>query len=157
MAGTRVYKVSAMRSLTCICLLVFAGLLHTPPASADGGTLSASEAFRQSKEGDLVIIDVRSPREWQQTGVPSGARTITMHDPKGMTAFLNNVLATVGGNKNTRIAMICARGNRSRYTQQFLVQHGFTHVLDVSEGMLGREPSPGWLARNLPTKKCESC
>ena len=74
-----------------------------------------------------------------------------------MTSFLDNVMEAVDGNKNARIALICTRGNRSRRTQQFLSQRGFTQVLDVSEGMLGRNAAPGWLARNLPVEKCERC
>ena len=36
-------------------------------------------------------------------------------------------------------------------------QRRFTQVLDVSEGMLGHNAAPGWLARNLPVEKCKRC
>lgn len=101
------------------------------------------------------MIDVRSTGEWRQIGVPVGASAITIHDPAGMTSFLDNVMEAVDGNKHARIALICACGNRSHRTQRFLSQRGFTQVLDVSEGMLGRNAAPGWLTRNLPVEKCE--
>ena len=101
------------------------------------------------------MIDVRSTGEWRQTEVPVGASAIAIHDPAGMTSFLNNVMKAVDGIKDVRIALIYARGNRSHRTQRFLSQRSFTQVLYVSEGMLGRNAAPGWLARNLPVKKCE--
>ena len=101
------------------------------------------------------MIDVRSTGEWRQTEVPVGASAITIHDPAGMTPFLDNVMEAVNGNKYARIALIYARGNLSHRTQRLISQRGFTQVLDVSEGMLGRDAAPGWLARNLPVEKCE--
>ena len=101
------------------------------------------------------MIDVRSTGEWRQTEVPVGASAIAIHDPASMTSFLDNVMKAVDGNKNVRIALIYARGNRSHRTQLFLSQRSFTQVLYVSEGMLGRNAAPGWLARNLPVEKCE--
>ena len=80
-----------------------------------------------------------------------------MHDPNGLEAFYHNVLKTVGGDKTKPIALICARGNRSDRMQSFLKAQGFTQVLDISEGMLGRPGAPGWLARNLPTEPCSKC
>ena len=103
------------------------------------------------------MIDVRSTGEWRQTGVPLGASRFTIHDPDGMTSFLDNVMEAVDGNKNVRIALIYARGNRSHRTQLFLSQRSFTQVLYVSEGMLGRNAAPGWLARNLSVEKCKHC
>jgi len=138
-------------------LLLFVILLAAPGAQAGEPIISAQEASRQSNSGELLMIDVRSTEEWRQTGVPVGASAITIHDPASMTSFLDNVMEAVDGNKNARIALICARGNRSHRTQRFLSQRGFTQVLDVSEGMLGRNAAPGWLARNLPVEKCEHC
>jgi rhodanese-related sulfurtransferase len=138
-------------------LLLLVTLLTAPGTQAGEPIISAQEALRQSNSGALLVIDVRSPGEWRQTGVPAGAKAISIHDPAGMGAFLDNVMNAVDGNKNARVALICAHGNRSHWTQQFLSQHGFTRVLDVSEGMLGRDAAPGWLARNLPVEKCERC
>ena len=55
------------------------------------------------------------------------------------------------------VATICAAGVRSDRTQTWLSEGGYTPVLNVREGMLGRwrpfEPSqPGWLERKLPTE-----
>jgi len=125
--------------------------------SAGEPTMSAPLAYDRAVRGELILIDVRSPREWRQTGLGNAAHPITMHDPNGLQAFYQNVLKSVGGDKTKPIALICARGNRSNRMQSFLVAQGFRQVLDVHEGMLGGANGPGWLARQLPTKPCPTC
>ena len=119
--------------------------------------ISADAAHRQSQAGELLIVDVRSPREWRQTGLPKGAAAVTIHDPNGPEGFLAAMLAATGGDKAKPIAPICASGVRSNRAHRFLEAKGFSAVLDVSEGMLGRREAPGWLKRGLPTKPCKNC
>lgn len=140
-------------------VIVIAGILGflTSVSAAGEGRVSAPEALERLSAGRLTVIDVRTPGEWRQTGVARGAKTITMHDPQGMERFYENVLAAVGGDKSRPVATICARGNRSRYTRSFLQARGFAHVFDISEGMLGRDGRPGWLARGLPIVDCTAC
>lgn len=141
--------------LAVLSLVLWLALADTPFAGEP--SLSAPDALVRSRNGALTVIDVRSPAEWRQTGIAAGAKPISMHDPEGMKGFYKNVLEAVGGDKDAPIAMICARGNRSRYTQAFLRERGFTQVFDISEGMLGREAAPGWLARKLPLDTCRNC
>lgn len=134
------------------CLLWFA-----PAALAAGGVIAADEAHRRAEAGELTIVDVRSPAEWRQTGVAQGARLVTIHNPQGASGFLKEILAAVGGDKSKPIAIICARGARSARANRFLAAKGFTQVLDISEGMLGRGGQPGWIARGLPLVPCDKC
>ena len=143
---------------TAQALLASAILILLASASAaDEGRISAPEALERLASGHLTVSDVRSPREWRQSGVPLGAKAITMHDPQGMERFYENVLAAVGGDKSRPVATICARGKRSHYTRTFLEARGFSQVFDISEGMLGRGGQPGWLKRGLPTAACDNC
>lgn len=91
------------------------------------------------------------------TGLPSGARAATIHNAAGLRGFLDEVLALAGGDRDRRIAFICAGGVRSARAQRFLESEGFTQVLDVDEGMLGRPDAPGWINRGLPTESCAAC
>lgn len=131
-------------------------LALTAPAHA-GGLIAADEALRQSQAGELLIVDVRSPREWRQTGLPKGAAAVTIHDPNGPEGFLAAMLAATGGDRARPIALICASGVRSNRAHRFLEAKGFTAVVDVSEGMMGRRDAPGWLKRGLPTEPCQTC
>ncbi len=135
-----------------VCLLWFA-----PAALAEGGVIAADEAHRRAQAGELTIVDVRSPAEWRQTGIASRARLATIHNRKGPMGFLEEMIALVEGDKSKPIAMICARGARSAAATAFLRGQGFTNVSDISEGMLGRDERPGWIARNLPVEACDDC
>ena len=119
-------------------------------AWAGSGLLHADDAYRRVQSGDITLIDIRSPAEWRQTGVPKGALPITMHNPDGVEAFYRAVLAALGNDKQKPVAVICAAGNRSRWARKFLAGKGFSHVEDVGEGLYGNGIDPGWLRRGLP-------
>ncbi len=65
--------------------------------------------------------------------------------------FIDQVSAQVGGDRSLPVALICARGVRSRKMSNRLKQAGFTNIIDVPEGMLGSGAGPGWIKRGLPT------
>lgn len=125
-------------------------------AWADDGRLAAPDAHAKAREGDLLILDVRSEREWRATGLARGAEPVTIHDPRGKAGFLDAVARATGGDRSRAIATICATGVRSTRAQAWLIEAGYTAVANVKEGMLGRHdehgPQPGWLRRSLPVK-----
>ena len=135
--------------------LLFCGLLLAGSAVAQ--EMNAPDAFAAAGDGKLTLIDIRTPREWQQTGVAPGATRINMLHPQGAAGFLNEVLAKVGGDRTAPIALICRTGNRTSQIQKFLQAQGFTRVYNVREGMAGSSAGPGWLARKLPVDSCASC
>ena len=127
------------------------------PASTEQDILTAPEALRRVASGELVLIDVRSEKEWRATGIPKGALAISIHDPKGKTGFLEKVRAAIGETTDRPVATICAAGVRSDRAQTWLREAGYGPVMNVREGMMGRwrlsEPDqPGWLKRGLPTE-----
>ena len=121
--------------------------------SAEPLLLPADSAHQQAKSGKIVLIDIRRPKEWQQTGLPDGAIPLTMHTSKD--EFYSRVLAAVDRDKSKPIALICAAGNRSRWASDFLNRMGFTNVANVSEGFFGNGILPGWRARGLPVTKLD--
>jgi rhodanese-related sulfurtransferase len=104
-----------------------------------------------------VLIDVRSPEEWRQSGIPANALAIALHQAGGLEAFQQAVLKAVKGHRDQPIAVICAAGSRSHRAQGLLEQAGFTQVQDVSEGMFGHDNLPGWIKRGLPVVSCKDC
>ena len=137
--------------------LVLVASFARAPHAEEGAVISAQEALALARSGDIVLIDVRSTEEWRQTGVPAGARAVTIHDPDGLQGFLDSVRLEVDGDTSTRIAVICARGNRSTVAQQVLTEAGFENVLNVREGMFGNDDGPGWLAQSFPVDDCKRC
>ncbi|CAN0475313.1 unnamed protein product, partial [Laminaria digitata] len=95
--------------------------------------ISAPDVRVAVKAGAVTIVDVRSPREWRQTGVAAGARTVTIHNRKGIKAFIAEMEDAVGGDKSTPLALICATGVRSARAAKILTAAGFTNLQNVSE------------------------
>ena len=139
--------------------VVLLGLLWLAPMVAHAEVLTPDEARVMAVRGELTIIDIRQPVEWQRTGLPEGALAISLQDRtlQPRADFVGDVLRAVGDDPDRPIALICARGHRSAFAQQLLDANGFTQVHDISEGMLGGEYGPGWLARALPTEPCTLC
>jgi len=119
------------------------GMSRATPASQ---VLSAPEAYAALQSGDLLLVDVRRPDEWERTGLAKGAVPIDLRRDDFVAA-----VKAARVDENQPIAMICARGVRSRRMTQRLEEAGMGPILDVSEGMLGSSAGPGWLARALPT------
>ncbi|WP_294226943.1 rhodanese-like domain-containing protein [uncultured Shimia sp.] len=113
---------------------------------ANPTTLSASDAHAGLKSGNLILIDVRTPQEWQETGVAEGAWPLDMREE----AFGSWILATLERNPTHQVAIICRSGNRSGRLMQLFSQNGIKGVLDVSEGMLGGSRGKGWIPTDLP-------
>jgi rhodanese-related sulfurtransferase len=142
------------RSLMLALLIPLALVSFAAPAGAGNhGLIKADAAFALSSAGAMTIIDVRSPSEWQQTGVPKGARRVTIHDPGGIEGFVAAVIIATGNDLDRPVALICARGNRSARAQKALRDAGFKRALNIGEGMFGSNYGKGWLKRGLPVER----
>ena len=146
-----------------LLLLAVGWLAMAPRAVAGDGSLSAlieaPRAAALAEAGELIVVDVRGPGEWAQTGVPRGAVEVSLFPSPGTTNrnFIDQVLAAVGGDKSRPIATICATGVRSSMAGDILRKAGFTAVYDIAEGMQGSKSGPGWLRRGLPVEACRTC
>ncbi len=118
-------------------------------AETGEGALSAPDAHQAAVSGAILLIDIRRPDEWSLTGVGEGAVPIDMRNKD----FIAEVSGRVGGDHARPIALICARGVRSRRLGARLAEAGFTRIIDVPEGMLGSGAGPGWIKRGLPLHK----
>ena len=73
-----------------------------------------------------------------------------MHQAGGVPVFEQSLKALLDGDKHRPIALICAGGVRSARIQRYLKAQGFTHVVDVVEGMEGGILTDGWIDEGLP-------
>lgn len=135
-------------------LLLGGGALLTTGAAAfvviggggsDAATLTVAEAYQRAQSGEILLIDIRRPEEWAATGIPAGAVAIDMRRDD-----FTETLAAARGESAAPVALICARGVRSRRLTNRLNDAGIGPVIDVPGGMLGSFAGPGWLAAELP-------
>lgn len=116
------------------------------PGVQEAGTISAADALRSAEAGEIKLIDIRRPDEWIRTGIGRGAIPIDMRQRD----FEQKLFSALGGDRTKPIALICARGVRSRRLAVQLLAAGFTDIVDVSEGMEGSSAGLGWVQRGLP-------
>ncbi len=136
---------------------VFVSALLFPFAVAQAqsvNTVKPPEAWAMMQKGQVVLIDVRSPKEWRQTGVPKNAHLVTVHDARGTAGFVNGVRKVIRGDLRRPVALICRSGNRSAQGAAVLIQAGFKNVYNVSSGVMA---SKGWADRGLPMERCGAC
>jgi len=126
-------------------LFAGASMLASPAFAGKPKIISAEEAYAAAKAGEILLLDIRSPGEWKQTGVPEGAMTVTMHNDK----FVPTLRRLLAENAQTPIAMICATGGRTEYVTNVLAKNGID-IIDVSEGLEGNRRGKGWKAKGLP-------
>lgn len=155
-AGTS-FAVSRRTLMMGLTMLMGVIVLDAGLASANHRIMTADEAKVRLERGQMMLIDLRSPQEWRQTGIAPGASTVTIHDPGGLPGFVEAVKVTVSGDLDKVIAVICASGDRSTIAHQALTEAGFTRVMNIREGMLGGPYGPGWLPRGLPVEPCRNC
>lgn len=108
--------------------------------------LSVSVAYDALLADQLRIVDVRTRKEWQTTGVGAGVWPISMHE-NGFTARLFAASRLAAGRP---VAVICATGGRSGTVMQWLARRNKRGFVDIPEGMLGSQAGPGWLTTGLP-------
>jgi rhodanese-related sulfurtransferase len=113
--------------------------------------MDAETAYSEIGAGKMVLVDVRTPAEWKDTGVAPGAIMLSMAS-KDFTKKLKEV---VEANPGKKIGLICASGGRSTAVQKQMDKLGISNAVDITEGMKGNGSAPGWIARGLPVKPYE--
>jgi rhodanese-related sulfurtransferase len=90
----------------------------------------------QAPRDNLILVDVRTQREWQHEGHIEGAVLIPVD---GLQARAASELP-----RDAEIIVYCQGGTRSRAAARFLAQAGYTQVADLSGGL------EGWQRNRLP-------
>ena len=93
------------------------------------------------QSGEVVLVDVREPDEWEATGSPKGSAQIALQNP----LFVEDVLSCVDNKKDTSIILCCKSGMRGEKAGQLLRARGFENIVNIDGGMVR------WLEENLPT------
>ncbi|MFN3208187.1 MAG: rhodanese-like domain-containing protein [Roseovarius sp.] len=125
-----------------------AGWALWPGAGFAGRSLSVEQAYQAVQAGDILLVDIRRPDEWADTGIAEGAYPLDMR----RTDFADALAALKKDAPDRPVALICARGVRSSRLATQLTEAGFAGVINVPEGMLGSRHGPGWIGAGLPRR-----
>jgi phage shock protein E len=92
-----------------------------------GKDVSVEEAKRLVDKGDIVILDVRTPREFSD-GHIKGAKNINIYD-EDFAAQIDKL------SKKSTVLVYCHVGSRSISAQKILLDAGFGKVYNMRGGM----------------------
>jgi len=140
-----------MRILAKITPL-FALIFMAFSAQAQVQQMTPDEAYAKALSGEIVLIDIRTPEEWTESGLPDVALQNDLYAPD----FIQKILAIREQNPGIPLALICRTGNRSGNASAQLYQAGLTDIIDVIEGVAGSGVGPGWFARGLPVRTADA-
>lgn len=130
-----------------IAVIVVGATIYKNVSTFDGQNLNAQQAYEQVSTQKIILVDIRRPDEWKNTGVAKGAVTIDMRSKR----FISTLKALLEEHKKP-VALICAKGIRSARLAKRLAEVGI-NVINVPEGMLGNHEGPGWIKRQLPVEQ----
>lgn len=101
------------------------------PATA-GQVFTAQPSAQQLQDAPVVLVDIRQPHEWVETGVLPNAVLLPFDNPDAFLAALRPHLQS-----GQPVALICRTGNRTSRAARILAQQLDVPVIDVQGGMFG--------------------
>ena len=118
-------------SLFCLLLVLGSSMAIAQPENIN------IQQLKQLLDDDVVLIDVRTPGEWKQTGIVPGSLAIMFFDDKGRAnpqLWMQRASQYISSDQ--AVAIICRSGNRSFTVGRYLMaQHGFSQVYNVEGGI----------------------
>jgi rhodanese-related sulfurtransferase len=112
--------------LLCALSPFLSSAQHITDTSKKIYVISQKKFKRQMNKEDVVILDVRTPEEYNEGYIP-GAILINFKD----STFTQKVSAL---DKNKHYLVYCKSGNRSNKTVQYMHSNGFKRVHQLENG-----------------------
>lgn len=100
--------------------------------------LSNEEFSDGIMENNILLLDVRSPQEYEDLHIP-GAMLIPVQE-------LNQRIEEIESLKDHPVYVYCRSGNRSRTASQILLDNGFSQVYNLDRGI------SSWASQGYPTE-----
>jgi rhodanese-related sulfurtransferase len=125
-------------------IIAAAFLLFATVAMADIPKIAPADAAKLVADDKAVLVDVREPKEWAETGVAASAKLLPKSDFDGPKTQWKEFLAGVGDRK---IIVYCRSGRRSELVGAELAKEGYK---TLNAGGFAE-----WQKAGLPTRKIE--
>ena len=119
--------------------------------SMESYEISLTQAFELYKENKLLIVDIRTEKEWQSTGIIPNSKLLSMHDNQynEIENFPQQIKSLIDKNEDTNISFICASGARSEIVAKFFLDKGYNNISHIPDGITGKSYN-GWLYEGFP-------
>jgi len=97
----------------------------------------SNEELKALLQQGVPLVDIRTPREWAETGTIPGSHKLTFFKEDGSinADFQSGFDALLGG-KDKAVALICRTGNRTKTLAGYLSEKlGYTRIYNVTDGI----------------------
>ncbi len=120
-------------------------------AFAKFSSIDDNELLKMQKQG-VVVIDIRTPKEWRERGIIKGAKTIEFFKPNGSVDFIDFMKKFTKYVKNSKQPFIiyCAHARRSKVLGKLFDRLGAKNVYELKGGI-----EYGWIEKGRKTMKYE--
>jgi rhodanese-related sulfurtransferase len=113
--------------------------------AAEAPTIAPADAAQRVAAGKAVLIDVREPKEWAESGVAAPATLLPLSDLTGDRKQWKPFLEKVG---DKELILYCRTGNRSGRAAKLLAEEGYR--------TLNAGGFRDWQDANLPTRQADA-
>ena len=127
-----------------LCLLFLSATFSSLMSAAEIPKITPKNAAQLVAEGIAVLVDVREPAEWSETGVAASAVLLPKSDFDGAQKLWKEFLAQ---NHGKEVILYCRSGKRAGVVGNALAAQG---VKVANAGGFA-----DWEAAGLPTRKVE--
>ncbi len=118
--------------------MVFLSFLSAPAMAEDLVALSVEQLQAMQRDAGALVIDIRTDKEWQTTGVIPGSHTMEFFGADGKYdahKWLTD-LSTLKSAPEQPVILVCRSGNRSGRLGNCLTQQlGMKNVYHLSDGI----------------------
>ena len=109
-------------------------------------SISVDDAFQLIQNTNALLVDVRTPQEWEETGIPRGAKCL----PHTAKDFEQRLKTLIDDDMDRRVIFICRTGRRVKLAAKTALKAGFSNVFIVDGGVPGAD---GWIAKGYPVSQ----
>lgn len=140
-------------------IALFMSLCATLPLfAAEVGNLSPDQVLDMQQKNQALVVDVRTPAEWQSTGIIADSYKLQAFESDG--SFDANAwvakLEKLKTSPNQPIILVCRSGNRSSKVGEVLTQKlGMTRVYHLANGLQSWFNTGRPLSPNCMTVSCK--
>lgn len=129
-----------------------------PLFAAELGNLSPDQVLDMQQKDHALVVDVRTPAEWQSTGIIADSYKLQAFESDGSfdeTAWVAK-LEKLKASPDQPIVLICRSGNRSRKVGDVLTQKlGMTRIYHLANGLQSWFNAGRSLSPNCMTVSCK--
>ena len=113
-------------------LALVAALVAAAPALQAGEAVEEALTVEQMQASGALVVDIRTPEEWAETGVIDGAKLVTFTDADSFLATIGPEIAD-----GRDLVLVCRSGRRSGIAAEALAGVIPNRVISQQGGMVG--------------------